>query len=105
MSQGDGGGERSGREKRRIYIAAFIIALAIDFIVSLSRGMPYQPSLIGLPCCILAGPGCATANRRPAVPDYSSRMARNELNTMAVARRGCGAPQPVLRENSHECTC
>ncbi|MDA0664337.1 MAG: hypothetical protein O3B08_16080 [Proteobacteria bacterium] len=48
MSQGDGGGERSGREKRRIYIAAFIIALAIDYIVSLSRGMPYQPSLIGL---------------------------------------------------------
>jgi len=48
MSQGDGGGERSGREKRRIYVAAFIIALAIDYIVSLARGVPYQPSLIGL---------------------------------------------------------
>ncbi|MEX2616178.1 MAG: hypothetical protein WD767_08790 [Alphaproteobacteria bacterium] len=54
MSQGDGGGERSGREKRRIYVAAFIIALAIDLIVSMMRGMPYQPSLIGLAIMITA---------------------------------------------------
>tara|TARA_R110001606_G_scaffold59364_1_gene141175 strand:+ start:339 stop:542 length:204 start_codon:yes stop_codon:yes gene_type:complete len=49
MSQGDSSsGTRSGREKRRIYVAAFIIALAIDVVVSMTRGMPYQPSLIGL---------------------------------------------------------
>ena len=54
MSQGDGGGERSGREKRRIYVAAFVIALAIDLIVSIMRGMPYQPSLIGLAIMITA---------------------------------------------------
>lgn len=54
MSQGDGGGERSGREKRRIYVAAFVIALAIDLIVSMMRGMPYQPSLIGLAIMITA---------------------------------------------------
>ncbi len=40
--------------KRRFYLMTFCIALAIDLIASLLRGVAYQPSLIGLAVMIAA---------------------------------------------------
>jgi hypothetical protein len=40
--------EPTGREKRRVYIAAFVIAFGIDLVISSLRGTSYQPSLLGL---------------------------------------------------------
>ena len=44
----------AGQAKRRLYIAAFVIALGIDLGLSLLRGTAYQPSLIGLAIMITA---------------------------------------------------
>ena len=44
----DEDGKRSGGEKRKLYVMAFVIALSIDLIVSIVRDMPYKPSLVGL---------------------------------------------------------
>jgi len=41
-------GERTGSEKRKLYVVAFVIALSIDLILSIIRDLPYQPSLVGL---------------------------------------------------------
>ena len=41
-------GKRSGFEKRKLYVMAFVIALSIDLIFSFIKGMPYKPSLLGL---------------------------------------------------------
>ncbi len=38
----------SGREKRKLYVAAFCVAFAIDIGLSLFKGGGYQPTLIGL---------------------------------------------------------
>ena len=44
----------TGAQKRRFYVAAFCIALGIDLVVSVSRGVAYRPSLIGLAIMITA---------------------------------------------------
>jgi len=41
-------GKRGGREKRKFYVMAFVIAFSIDLIVSFIRDVPYKPSLFGL---------------------------------------------------------
>ena len=41
-------GKRSGHEKRKLYVMAFVIALSIDLIFSFIKVMPYKPSLLGL---------------------------------------------------------
>ena len=41
-------GKTSGREKRKLYVMAFVIALSIDLILSIVRDIPYKPSLFGL---------------------------------------------------------
>ena len=38
----------NGAEKRRIYIAAFFMALVIDLGISFFKDEPYRPTLIGL---------------------------------------------------------
>ena len=41
-------GKRSGYEKRKLYVMAFVIALSIELIFSFIKGMSYKPSLLGL---------------------------------------------------------
>lgn len=41
-------GKRTGAEKRKLYVMAFVIALSIDLILSFVRDMTYKPSLFGL---------------------------------------------------------
>ena len=41
-------GGRTGAEKRKLYVMAFVIALSIDLILSIVRDMLYKPSLFGL---------------------------------------------------------
>ncbi|MFT6583351.1 MAG: hypothetical protein ACKVKG_14230 [Alphaproteobacteria bacterium] len=38
----------NGAEKRRLYMAAFCIALVIDLGISFFKNEPYRPTLIGL---------------------------------------------------------
>jgi hypothetical protein len=38
----------NGAEKRRLYLAAFAIALTIDLAISFFKGEAYRPTLIGL---------------------------------------------------------
>ncbi|MGY8936658.1 MAG: hypothetical protein ACKVG6_11335 [Alphaproteobacteria bacterium] len=40
--------KRSGVEKRRMYMGAFVVALVIDLAISLFKGQSYQPTLVGL---------------------------------------------------------
>ena len=43
------------RERRRFYVIAFVLALGLDVIVSMTSGGSYKPSLIGLAIMITAG--------------------------------------------------
>jgi hypothetical protein len=46
--RGSGDGKPTAKEKRRIYVAFFIIAFAVDLVVGLVRYGTYVPTLIGL---------------------------------------------------------
>ena len=48
MAEGKDAARPSGREKRRLYVIAFIIAFAVDFLLSFYRGEAYRPTMIGL---------------------------------------------------------
>ncbi|MDP6388941.1 MAG: hypothetical protein QF654_03500 [Alphaproteobacteria bacterium] len=43
------------RDRRRFYVIAFVVAFAIDVVVSMMDGGSYKPSLIGLAIMITAG--------------------------------------------------
>lgn len=44
----------TGVEKRRVYAAFFLIALAIEVLLALTRDGPFQPTLIGSAVIITA---------------------------------------------------
>ena len=44
----------TGAQKRRFYAVAFCIAFGIDLAMSLSRDVPYRPTLIGMAIMITA---------------------------------------------------
>jgi len=46
--------EPTGTQKRGFYVVAFCIAFGIDLAMTLGRGLPYRPSLIGLAIMITA---------------------------------------------------
>ena len=48
------GNEPTGAQKRSFYVVAFCIAFGIDLALSVARGEPYRPSLIGLAIMITA---------------------------------------------------
>ena len=48
MAGGEGNGKATVAEKRRVYVAFFVIAFAIDLGVGLWRYGAYAPTLIGL---------------------------------------------------------
>jgi hypothetical protein len=48
MAGGEGNGRPTATEKRRVYVAFFVIAFAIDLGVGLVRYGTYTPTLIGL---------------------------------------------------------
>lgn len=48
MAGGEGDGRPTVTEKRRIYVAFFVIAFAIDLGIGLVRYGAYAPTLIGL---------------------------------------------------------
>jgi hypothetical protein len=48
MAGGEGNGRPTVAEKRRVYVAFFVIAFAIDLGVGLVRYGTYAPTLIGL---------------------------------------------------------
>ncbi len=43
------------REKRRVYVAAFCLALLIDLIIAIVNDTSYRPTMIGLAIMIAAG--------------------------------------------------
>jgi FtsH-binding integral membrane protein len=49
-----GDGKPTAREKRRIYVAFFVIAFLVDLAVGLIRYGTYAPTLIGLAIMITA---------------------------------------------------
>lgn len=46
--------EPTGAQKRAFYMTTFCIALGVDVVVSVVRGVSYKPSLIGLAIMITA---------------------------------------------------
>jgi len=44
----------TGEEKRRVYLAFFLIALAIEVLLALTRDGPFRPTLIGSAVIITA---------------------------------------------------
>ncbi len=44
----------TGAQKRAFYATTFCIALGVDLLMSVGRGLPYRPSLIGLAIMIAA---------------------------------------------------
>jgi hypothetical protein len=48
MAGGEGKGKPTVAEKRRVYVAFFVIAFVIDLAVGLARDGAYAPTLIGL---------------------------------------------------------
>lgn len=48
------GNEPTAAQKRGFYVVAFCIAFGVDLALSLGRGLPYRPSLVGLAIMITA---------------------------------------------------
>ena len=48
------GDQPSGAQKRAFYATTFCIALAVDLLMTVGRGLPYKPSLVGLAIMIAA---------------------------------------------------
>lgn len=44
----------TGEEKRRVYAAFFVVALAIEALLALTRDGPFRPTLIGTAVMITA---------------------------------------------------
>lgn len=54
MAGQTGGGKPTVQQKRRMYVAFFVIAFSIDLIVGLVRYGTYVPTLVGLAIMITA---------------------------------------------------
>jgi hypothetical protein len=48
------GDQPTPTQKRTFYVVAFCVAFAVDLVLSVGRGLPYRPSLIGLAIMITA---------------------------------------------------
>lgn len=44
----------TGAQRRAFYATTFCIAFAVDLVMTVGRGLPYRPSLIGLAIMIAA---------------------------------------------------